>query len=236
MHQQLVLLSIAVNLAFLCACYNQATEADVPQATPKTIPEERERYDTIVVGINDTLSTTTIYIAYDSFYIIINKWQNNEWVEYQRLDTLTCNFTGHAPKIMDINGDGYQDVRIYKMDGARGGNQYAYVYLYDKPTGQYRYLKGSEAMPNLAYNPKKKMIEGLGYTASLNYVWFKMINDSLIEVSSLERVSWEKDGTLWAFEYHFLVDDTGGNLLIKVDSFKGVDVFDSNSLEVTDHF
>ncbi len=229
MQHQFVLALSLLWLMLLGSCTNQPKEADTP---PITETEERETFDTIVVNINDTLSTTTIYIAYDSFYIIINKWQDNEWVEHQRLDTLTCDFTGSAPEIMDINGDGHQDIRVYKMTGARGGNQFAYVYLFDKVTQQYRFLKGSTEMPNLVYNPKKKLIEGLGYTASLSYVWFKVENDSLIEVSSLNHEVREIDGKSEFFDFYYETDDTGGHVIVKVDSFKGAAIAKMRPLDV----
>lgn len=210
-------------LGILTSCTQQPTSETNHLPASATEVFAPNSFDTTIVSINDSLAATTIYTTYDSFYILIKKLDKNQWIETQRIDLLVSGIDKRAPDVMDINGDGYNDLRVYKMTGARGGNQYYYVYLYDSIKGQFNFLKGSTEMPNLVYNPKKKLIEGLGYTASLHYVWFKVQNDSLVKVSSLDHELRAKGDKYTTYDFHYEYDDTGGHVIVKVDSFKDAD-------------
>ena len=84
-------------------------------------------------------------------------------------------------QLVDLNSDGYLDLRLLHASGATGNNWYA-TYLFDKKTNKFRYHSELSNLSGLRYDKKSGLIktyERCGWCAEF-IGHYKMIDDKLI--------------------------------------------------------
>lgn len=181
-HKAITLLALMVLLVTLTSAKGKR------KCLPHEFPQGDDLYktDTFNVQLNDDFAAQSI--SYDTL-VTLNVYQHNAegcWVSIQTFSKLGCQWA-EAAKSVDVNGDNCDDIILLRTFGSRGGNVYAYVFLFDHTKGMYYYLKGSAEHPNLEYDPEDGLIRETGYTASIHYVWYKVENDSLVGVKGYDH-------------------------------------------------
>lgn len=169
--------------------------------------------------MHDSLAIVGQKIGPQLFNMSIQINRKGSWFEVQRFDSL-FQFNGFYPEALDMDGDGYTDLSIFRTTGVRGGNSFSYVYLYKPLTGRFVFLKGSDYKPNLIYNDKKQMIEGMGYDAAIHYTWFKIVNDSLVPVERLDHEAVELKKGTYIKDTYYKIDSLGKFTVLYLDSTK----------------
>ncbi|TDQ11002.1 XAC2610-related protein [Pedobacter metabolipauper] len=84
------------------------------------------------------------------------------------------------PKYVDFNNDGIKDLLVFSGTGARGINEFYYLYLIEKKSHKLIKVKGFEKITNPEYNEKYKVIVGTGYAGKVNYSIYKIDKNNTI--------------------------------------------------------
>lgn len=210
-----------LGLLFGCA---EPVEQDLPISSTQIVVEEAgngvavAEMDSVLI-MHDSIAIVSQPIASQMYNLSIHVNRNGDWHEIHRSDSLFC-FNGFYPDTIDINGDGYADISIFSTTGARGGNSFAYVYLFKPLMGRFTFLKNSDFEPNLIYNEKKQLVESLGYDAAIHYTWFKITNDSMVPVERLDHELVELKKGNFVKDSYYLIDSLGIPKLVRTDSVK----------------
>lgn len=175
--------------------------------------------DTVTVRINDSFAVQSIISMPEATDLMVYKYHNGCWRRLQQFENLECQW-GSVPLIQDVNGDGCDDIVLFRAIGARGGNVYNRVFLFDHRKGSYDYLKGSSDHANLAYDPKMQMIKETGYTATFHYRWFNVVSDSLVAAKGYDHNVYTEHGVTWIDGSYYIIDDTGGTVIVKSDTMR----------------
>jgi hypothetical protein len=143
-----------------------------------------------IAGTNEIL-TLTVYET------------NNTRVQLiQRFDSLEClSFPG---KLLteDLNFDGVKDFKVSMRTGARGGNEWFYLFLCNPTTQRFTMvtaLDGSTTFVNAVSDSVDKMIHTLGLSGSTNIERLKFQNDTLRPVDGKEV--WAGDSMVYQRKY-----------------------------------
>ena len=131
----------------------------------------------------------------------------------QTIDSLDSQFGETTPVFEDLNEDGLRDIKLQQGSGARGANVLFHVFLQDT-TGQLKYIKGSNVIPNIEFDSVRHMITGTYFYAGTSFVDFKLNKDSLLEISGT-TVSLD---SVWTIREHYKLVETGDKVIISKDS------------------
>ncbi|WP_276484230.1 XAC2610-related protein [Paraflavitalea pollutisoli] len=179
------------------------------QEPPKTTPAPR--WDSLptaeLVKIQDTVTIAETFT--DSLRIGSKKHNKVELVNYRQGDTawVTIKFysrrdTGWLlknefnqdgvyagvsdPTVLDYNNDRFNDLRYFIGTGARGGNSFYEMFLYDQAGDQLKILKGADDYPNINYNKTLNCLESLALTGSCTTSFLRISGDSVVEFASVD--------------------------------------------------
>jgi len=121
--------------------------------------------------------------------LIINKNYADAHFEW---DIENFEFNGHQVQLVDINFDGYLDLRFLDNEGATGNNWYA-SYLYDPKRGKYIFNRQMSSQSGLAVDSKNKQL--LTYNrcgACLEFIkYYKYLKGHYI----LSKIEWTEMDT-----------------------------------------
>jgi hypothetical protein len=131
----------------------------------------------------------------------------------QTIGPLDSQFGDTEPFFEDFNQDGHLDLKLKYGSGARGANELFHLLIQDH-TGKLNYVKGSAHIPNLEYDTIRHIIMGTYFYAGTSFVDFKLVKDSLTEISGVDV----KADTIWTFREYYRVDENGNRTIFKRDS------------------
>lgn len=90
-------------------------------------------------------------------------------------EKITINFPKVEANFDDFNGDGIKDLLIFSTTGARGNNEFYYLYLVKG--NQLIKVKNFENVVNPQYDKQHKVIIAYGYAGTNNYSIYKISTD-----------------------------------------------------------
>lgn len=122
---------------------------------------------TYVVSIKKTedVAESDIYFLKQTAQATKTIWQ----------DKITINFPKVEANFNDFNGDGIKDLLIFSTTGARGNNEFYYLYLVKG--NQLIKVKNFENIVNPQYDKQHKVIIAYGYAGTNNYSIYKISAD-----------------------------------------------------------
>jgi hypothetical protein len=140
--------------------------------------------------------------------------ENGEWDQFQLIDSLTSPMGHEKLELVDFNQDGLNDLRMYFVSGARGGNGYYYVFIRDGETNKFNRIKQAEGIPNIHFDSTTNMISSIAFTASTYFSFYTYRNDSFIIQKQIEV--WGKKE--WTFRKYDFYNEWGKMSSTKLDS------------------
>jgi len=178
------------------------------------VPEER-LVDDISITINQTDSThigqsgknkvefsSRLIFDKDNIYIVIKFYTKSaakKWVLTQKFSFKTeISAVGGDMQIADFNNDGFGDMTYVSAEAARGANEIRRLFVYNKNTDRFVYIKNSEIYPNLTYNKELDCINAFAYYGCNATVFLKLQGDSLKRLANVELCG---NGELTVTEY-----------------------------------
>jgi len=98
-------------------------------------------------------------------------WVENIYVQQNGGGTVTFE---------DYNNDEIKDLLIYKGTGARGSNEYYYLYLINQRKNQVKKVEGFEEIVNPEYDKKHNVIVSYGFSGSNSYSIYKISEKNVV--------------------------------------------------------
>jgi hypothetical protein len=138
---------------------------------------------------------------------------NSEFQVIQTIGPLDSQFGDTELFFEDFNQDGLKDLKLKSGSGARGANTLFHLLIQDT-TAKLNYVRGSTEIPNLEFDTTRKVIMGTYFYAGVSFVDFKLVKDSLIQISGVDVSA----DSVWTVREYYSIDDKGNRIIIKRDS------------------
>ena len=135
-------------------------------------------------------------------------------IKIQRFSNYESEFGSNNPRLVDFNSDGLLDLLIDYGTGARGSNQFYYLFIRNVQTFQFELIEESAKIPNLYFNEERNVIEGTYFYDGVSFVDFRLENDQLIKTAGID--AWDNNG--WTFHEKYQFDKTGNKINVERDS------------------
>ncbi|MDQ1143147.1 hypothetical protein QE439_004528 [Pedobacter agri] len=100
---------------------------------------------------------------------------------------------GGTLKHEDFDGDGIEDLLIFKETGARGSNEYHYLYLIDQQKKQVTKVQGFDDVVNPSYDQKHQVILSYGFAGKNYFSVYKISNHKVFQVGESFEDDFEGD-------------------------------------------
>lgn len=100
---------------------------------------------------------------------------------------------GETLKYEDFDGDGVEDLLIFKETGARGSNEYHYLYLINPKKNQVTKVQGFDEVVNPSYDQKHEVILSYGYAGKNFFSVYKVANHKVFQVGESFEDDFEGD-------------------------------------------
>ena len=166
------------------------------------------------LSISNSGNYAITYVFNDSimdYKVNFFKRNRNGWDLIQTIDSLE-NMAGVInAKFKDFNNDNVRDFMLYKGTGARGANEFYYVFLVDTLNNQLVRIKNGDDIPNIDYNDK---ISGIFYSGGTSYVNYKLQKDSLVETDGESEVP----DSIYIIRTKYKIDSNGTMITLSKDT------------------
>ncbi|MEO5911321.1 MAG: hypothetical protein ABIP95_10560 [Pelobium sp.] len=109
-------------------------------------------------------------------------------------ETITINQPQSSVVYQDFNGDGIKDLLVFSTTGARGSNEFYYLYLVDEKTKSLTKVQDFETIVNPSYHEKHRVVTAYGYSGTNNYSIYKILaNHKIVEIGQSFEDDFESD-------------------------------------------
>ena len=95
-------------------------------------------------------------------------------------ETIVINQPNSTVNYEDFNGDGIKDLFVFSTTGARGANEFYYLYLVNVKTKTLNKVRGFEKIVNPQYDKLHQLIVSYGYAGTNHYSIYKISADHTI--------------------------------------------------------
>lgn len=224
-------LSLSVFITLLSCDKKEKTT----QPAVKLVPIERliVTGDSVSLGNKKDIKVEIIHSADSSkFKIRLYKKTNDQWLQIQTI--IDDNEVFPTPKIhfKDFNNDGLKDLLVFIGTGAKGGNAFYNLYLFDPTASKLKFIKGSDFHPNLNYNKRMNCLDSFGLTAGSETVFLRIKNDSIVPFAGISIFPHSENNVILE---KYIIDEKGKHKTIfssptKLDAYTRF--LDFNTLEV----
>jgi len=115
-------------------------------------------------------------------------------------------YNGSEVQMVDINFDGYLDLRLLDNEGATGNNWYG-SYIYDRPSGKFKLHHDISALSGVRIDANNKQIITFdtGGSCSEIHMYYKVVNNKLVLIKAdwlnMDRTRDAKAGGFGCFMY-----------------------------------
>ena len=93
----------------------------------------------------------------------------------------------------DYNDDDVKDLLIFKETGARGSNEYHYLYLIDQKKNEITKVRGFNDIVNPSYNKKHQVILSYSFAGANYYSIYRILNFKVCQIGEAFEDSFDGD-------------------------------------------
>ncbi|MFC3563254.1 XAC2610-related protein [Pedobacter jamesrossensis] len=114
-------------------------------------------------------------IAESEIYYLEKKGSSTKLISKEKI---IINQPKSSVAYQDFNGDGIKDFLVFSTTGARGNNEFYYLYLVNPKMNSLTKINDFEKIVNPMYNEKYKVIIAYGYSGTNNYSIYKILTNN----------------------------------------------------------
>lgn len=143
-----------------------ASKRDTNVVWTSYYPFSNKQY-VVSIKHNRWTANSTIYFLQQTANVTRTIWKEN----------IVINQSNGTVNYEDFNGDGVKDLLVFSTTGARGANEFYYLYLVNQKTKTLTKVENFETVVNPQYDMVHRLIVSYGYAGSNNYSIYKISAD-----------------------------------------------------------